>query len=74
MNARLKWILPILAILSLLVVSCGGGEPTAQPQQQESKAEEVKEEPAKAAILIMAKYKREGICPEERKELMWMIF
>jgi len=27
-----------------------------------------------AAILIMAKYKREGICPEERKELMWMIF
>jgi len=27
-----------------------------------------------SAILIMAKYKREGICPEERKELMWMIF
>lgn len=49
MKARIKWMLPVLAILALLLVSCVSSAttaPAAQPQQQESEAEAVKEEPA----------------------------
>ena len=46
MKTRLKWMLPILAILSLLAVSCATAPPPqpAAESQQEGAAEEVKEE------------------------------
>jgi raffinose/stachyose/melibiose transport system substrate-binding protein len=57
MKTRLTWILSILAMLSLLLVSCAGSvppAPAAQSQQQESEAEAVKEEPVEQEAEVAA--------------------
>ena len=64
MKARLKRMLPLLIVLSLLLVGCVAAPAPAPAPQQEEAAEEAAEEPTNPFAALRARAVENGNAPE----------